>query len=883
MIKKLIVLVLICCLWLTCLEGRSIEFSFTQPEYRGVINERALNAVVQTEVMMGMWLSNVTRNVHFNVMENHRQFQANSNLYGNFIILELRATSLTQSEDVQIEAIASSNLSLSTFCTVHVSVIDVNDFQPLFPTRPYAVSIPENTKIGSVIATVTATDSDRYFENTRFYYNLPEFSDYFAVHPTTGAVSLTSLLNAKTQSVHSIIIQATDRKAALLEAAQPKRTTLTVSVLVVNAHRPVMVLRDLGKFDVKDNNNRLYGILSIFDPDSGVEGKIGRPSITHCSVPGLLVIESHEEKDQYRIMFSRTPRVLDGTINATIQVVDRGNPPLSSRLEVSINLFERKSATPIFVYSRLNFTISEISPVHTQVGFVKAKLSSSPICFNCVQYSILSGNDGEYFRINPKTSLITTRKGLISVKKRSFTLRIAADNPAAISTARNITMVYISVQDANDHYPVFTKQRYSASLPENSKVGSNIITVSAADVDEGENGSVVYSLVKTQRLPIDIDPFNGTIFTTAALDLDVLSKNTFDILVRARDSGFPFRRKSECLVAVSVVNANDNIPQFAKADCVVSVAIFTSVQTEIIQLEPIDIDRNPVVCSFLSGPKRFFEIDPKTCLVRLAVSLSDEKVGERLTLQVVASDGTHTSTPIEVVITVVESGEIEKTCRDTGAIGSFEETVSNLHGGRYDAETQLNQTSRSPNAHKPVVVPRKNVYTAFIKEDTAIGKVVYRIVAYDGDKGYNGKLWFTIVSGNDDSCFIVDTQSGVISLALPLDRERKSFYLIVIKISDLGSPSKFTKIRIRFNVVDVNDNFPVFSKNIYSVEIPEDVSGGHRINAGILATDLDQGENARTQFSLFPSHQSNDFSIEADSGVLLVLTQLDREQIPSYK
>ena len=856
-------------------------FSFTQPSYHCVARERALSAIVQSDVIMGMWLNNVTREVRFSILGNNRQFQASSRTYGNFIFLELRVTSLTHSTDLRVQATASG-FGLTTFCTVHVEVIDLNNFQPLFPTHPYAVSIPENTKIGSVISTVKATDSDRDFKNTRFYYHLPDStSDYFAVHPTTGVVTLTAPLNAKAQSVHSIVIQATDRRAAISGTAQPKRTTLVVSVRTVNSHDPVIVLQDPATFDIDEEKSRLYGILKVFDLDSGEQGRVNPPLITDCDIPDLLTIEPHTKIDEYRVIFVRAPTDIVGPINATIEVSDRGNPPRSSRIDISINYRDKKKLTPSFVEAPCNFTVSEISPVRTQVGFVRAELPLPR--FNNVQYSILRGNDEKCFTINQNTSLISTKKPLSLSKSKKFFLVVAAVNSKETFSEKSITVVSIVVQDANDHDPIFTKHRYNASLPENAPIGSSIITVFAFDEDEGANGSVLYSLINSKNLPVKIDPFNGTIFTTAGLDMDVLSKNSFNLIVRARDSGFPFSRKSECLVAVTIVNTNDNAPEFAEVDCTVSVAIFTPIKTDVIHLEPIDIDRNPVACSLLSGPENLFEIDSKTCVVRLVSSLRNRRVGERLLLQVVASDNVHTSTPTEIDITIVESGKIEKNCRDTGAIQRFEESIRDLHLGSYKRDVILHQTSHLPNKHKPVVIPRRNNFSISIPENTKVKSKVHRIVAYDADRGYNGKLWFTIISGNEESRFWIDTQSGVISVVMPLDREQKSLYDIVVKVSDRGTPQKFTQIRVRFTLIDVNDNLPEFSQSLYSLEIPEDVFVGHRLKFRITATDCDEGENAKIRYDMMPSPHSDDFNIHPRSGVIRVSKLLDREQVPTYK
>lgn len=50
--------------------------------------------------------------------------------------------------------------SLSNYVHVIVNITDVNDETPMFSQSSYTINIDENTKIGSNILTVTATDND---------------------------------------------------------------------------------------------------------------------------------------------------------------------------------------------------------------------------------------------------------------------------------------------------------------------------------------------------------------------------------------------------------------------------------------------------------------------------------------------------------------------------------------------------------------------------------------------------------------------------------------------------------------------------------------------------------------------------------------------------
>ena len=55
----------------------------------------------------------------------------------------------------------------------------------------------------------------------------------------------------------------------------------------------------------------------------------------------------------------------------------------------------------------------------------------------------------------------------------------------------NHATVNISIMDVNDNVPIFTQLSYGASVTENSLVGSSIITLTATDLDQVSQSSVI--------------------------------------------------------------------------------------------------------------------------------------------------------------------------------------------------------------------------------------------------------------------------------------------------------------------------------------------------------------------------------------------------------
>lgn len=53
----------------------------------------------------------------------------------------------------------------------------------------------------------------------------------------------------------------------------------------------------------------------------------------------------------------------------------------------------------------------------------------------------------------------------------------------------------MTILDINDYRPRFTERAYNTSVFENEPSGTSVITVRASDLDEGENGAVLYSML----------------------------------------------------------------------------------------------------------------------------------------------------------------------------------------------------------------------------------------------------------------------------------------------------------------------------------------------------------------------------------------------------
>ena len=87
-----------------------------------------------------------------------------------------------------------------------------------------------------------------------------------------------------------------------------------------------------------------------------------------------------------------------------------------------------------------------------------------------------------------------------------------------------------------------------------------------------------------------------------------------------------------------------------------------------------------------------------------------------------------------------------------------------------------------------------------------------------------GQVWYSFVSGNQDGKFNISREGGVVTLVSPLDFEVSQQYKLVVRAADSGPAEPdmraayFTFI---VNVVDLNDNPPRFSQEIFHEDVLE--------------------------------------------------------------
>lgn len=112
------------------------------------------------------------------------------------------------------------------------------------------------------------------------------------------------------------------------------------------------------------------------------------------------------------------------------------------------------------------------------------------------------------------------------------------------------------------------------------------------------------------------------------------------------------------------------------------------------------------------------------------------------------------------------------------------------------------------------------------------------ILASDSDSGVNGEVTYLLEEDDEDETFLLNPVTGVFNVTRPLDYETQQFYILTARAQDGGGQAGL--VRVYFNVLDVNDNPPIFNTSAYSTSVSESLPPGSSVVA-VGATDADDG------------------------------------------
>ncbi|MBN3318494.1 PCD10 protein, partial [Atractosteus spatula] len=176
-----------------------------------------------------------------------------------------------------------------------------------------------------------------------------------------------------------------------------------------------------------------------------------------------------------------------------------------------------------------------------------------------------------------------------------------------------------------------------------------------------------------------------------------------------------------------------------------------------------------------------------------------------------------------------------------------------------------------------------------ITESAAPGSRFPLESAHDPDVGSNSLRTY-LLSSNEHFVLDIQTRSdgskfAELVLEKLLDREQQKTHQVILTAVDGGMPERSGTAQITVNVLDANDNVPVFDKSSYRVSLVENAARGTLV-IRLNATDLDEGSNGDISYSFSghaPLKVRELFTVDSHSGEIRVKGIVDYEKAGVYE
>ncbi len=801
----------------------------------------------------------------------------------------------TGSYALEIE-VSDGDKSDTAIIIVNVSVIDKS------PTVNSATfSIAENSANATAVGTVSAGDPNG---DPLTYSILSGNTDKaFAVNSSNGQITVadSGQLDYESSPVFLLTVQASD-------GVYSGSAIITVNLKDVND--PPVINDQTFSVDENSPGGIPLGIVFAIDQDSDALTY----SITAGNTENIFVLNANTGE----LSLSNTAQLDYETKTAyslTIRVLDSAS---SDTATVTVNVKDKNEQHP--VVEDQSFSIAENSADGSVVGKVTASDPDSETLF----YSILSGNTGNAFAVNPANGEITVADfsklnyEVCSVYKVTVQVSDGPGSDTLIDTA----VITLNITDMNEA-PVINAQVFSVN--EGSPAGTAVGAVSADDPDgdsltysitAGNTGTAFainsgtgqisvknsaqlsydngtsYALtvqvsdgassgtatvtvnvnyvnkspvMENQRFSVNENsPEGAVVGTVKASDPDAGDKLTFSILSGNTDSTFKIDGSTGNLT----VAASDKLNYEASVRYVLTVQVSDGVYTDsgTVTINVLNVNEPPVINDQAFSVRENSE--KGTAVGKLAASDPD---ADTVVMFSMLSGNTNNAFALSVggEITVFNAAFLDY---ETAPLHELTVQVSDGPGSDALTDTAKISISLTDAAETPVMDDQ----TFSVDESSPNGTLVGQVRAADPD---SGELNFSIVDGNTDSTFAINSGTGRITVAdrSGLNYQKTTVYRLTVSVSDgPGDDTNSDTALVTISVNYVNQS-PVLADQTFSV--PENSTG---VWVGKISA-ADPNSDKLT-YSIESGNEGNAFAIDSGTGDMTVNdgSRLDHETAGKY-
>lgn len=656
---------------------------------------------------------------------------------------------------------------------VLVTLLDVNDNDPVLTSLLLVYNITEATRINSVIASIDSTDMD---DGNNGIVDISAISGdgigVFAVN-TNGYITLNGSLDYRIKNQYMLLIKGQDN------GSPPRHTniTITINIFKANVDANVLVFNQSYYYKCINENSVYEEFMTI-------------KAISQNSVPETSVIYTFSTDTLLDVTEKFSLNNTTGTLSTKISldyemqreyeivVVATNSEGYrdTSVVEVCVNDLDDNPYR--FKERNITLNLTESTPVGTMIYRLVV-----------LDNDTIDSTDSRSFSVD---------NGIVSVDNRGFVYlqsglnyEIAKQHVTQVIVkyiTRNddVATINVNVLDWNDNRPKFSQPLVEFSVYENASIGEMIWRVNASDNDNtSANNFITYTLISaSERFEVLA---NGTIMVKTDLHLTYPNDTTHELVIKATDSGY-LNLVSTIDVLITIIDVNNNNPVFEMTNYANVISEEAPVGSTVIWVRATDGDfaTGNVVSYHLHDPTNTFTIDRHTGSITLNRPLDYESI-QNYTMHVQAVD--------DGGLTSVNNATI----------------VINL----IDVNNNI-----------PTFTLDR--YVVNVTENSTIGTTLITIQAIDAD-ATNNTLTYDIVNNDNSSSFVMFGRD--VRLAGELDYETQKVFSFLVEATDSATNQLYGRSLVVVNVLDVNDQNPVFIlPTPYNVYISED----HPINTFVI-------------------------------------------------
>uniref|UniRef100_A0A8C8RA01 Cadherin domain-containing protein n=1 Tax=Pelusios castaneus TaxID=367368 RepID=A0A8C8RA01_9SAUR len=244
---------------------------------------------------------------------------------------------------------AGTDGGFSSTCTVLINVVDVNDSPPVFSQTKFGpFSVPEDTEVGTLITTITATDEDEEmkFKLINFSVESGNEDGTFKIlsNPQNGTASiwLEKELDYETVQRYVLVVSVSNNEE-LIGKEQDASSTATVHVLVKDVNEAPVVAQERYEVNILESVELGTVLLAVkaTDPDIFHTTSLRNDSMSWLSID--------EQSGEVRVIQALDREMVQDVYTVQVIAQDKGSPSMTGTADIAIHILDVNDNAPFLV------------------------------------------------------------------------------------------------------------------------------------------------------------------------------------------------------------------------------------------------------------------------------------------------------------------------------------------------------------------------------------------------------------------------------------------------------------------------------------------------------------------------------------------------------